>query len=169
MIAEYDCGSFSGHRLGVTEEEVIIAGLKIPVSSILDVVIFPISGNLRGLGGCIKSVTEDNPELPVMNSQRGWDVIYQGEVNSGFDLARGNCFWFGGDYSENGWIAQNKKAEEIVSIVKGMLPPHEETASAAESGYGISSEFAEKEEEKEAIVQIEKKKSFFEKLLGKKK
>ena len=78
MIAEYNCRRFSGYHIEVTEEEVIIAGLKIPVSSILDVVIFPISGNLRGLGGCIKFVTEDNPELPVMNSQRGWDVIYQG-------------------------------------------------------------------------------------------
>ena len=118
-IKEYST-SF-GHSIVVTEDEVSICGLKTPISSIKDVVFFPIYGNMRGLGGCIKFVTEHNPELPVLNEQRGWDVIFQGEVNSGFDLARGNCFWYGGDYSENGWIEQNAKAAEIVQLVKGML------------------------------------------------
>ncbi len=122
MIVEFNCMNFSCHHLVVAENEIRISGLSIPISSIQDVVLFPISVNLRGLGGCIKFVTEDKSELPVLNSKRGWDVVCNGEALSGMDIARGNCFWFGGDYSENGWAQQNKKAEEIVVLVKGLLP-----------------------------------------------
>lgn len=85
----------SGEEFDFDElERQLEEGLEDSLSELefLDVVLFPISGNMRGLGGRIKFVTVDNPELPVMNPQRGWDVAYRGEVNSGMDLARGNCF-----------------------------------------------------------------------------
>ena len=162
MIAEYDCTGFSGHRLTVTEEEVSIAGLKIPVEDILDVVLFPIAANMRGIGGCIKFVTEDNPELPVINPRRGWDVVCRGEVSSGLDLARGNCFWFGGDYSEGGWIRQNEKAEEIASAVRGMLVPREGIPASSEPSEDLPPAAGEGEDP----PQPPKKKGLFGKLLG---
>ena len=42
MIAEFDCKNFSMQDLKITDEEIIINGLKTPISSILDVVLFPI-------------------------------------------------------------------------------------------------------------------------------
>jgi len=39
--------------LKITDSQVIINGKQIPVSSITDVVLYPIVGNERGLGGWI--------------------------------------------------------------------------------------------------------------------
>ena len=119
VIKEYST-SF-GHSISITEDEVSISGIKIPISSIRDVIHYPISGNMRGVGGCIKIVTDDKPELPKINPQRGLEVIFQGKANVGFDIAIGNCFWYGGDYSENGWTVQNKETEEIVKVIKEMI------------------------------------------------
>ena len=120
MLLEKYSTSF-GHSIEISDEEVSICGLKTPLSAIKDVVLFPINPNLRGLGGCIKFVTDDSPDMPVMNEQIGWEVNFQGETNKGFDIARAKCFWYGGDYSPNGWIEQNAKAKEIVDMVKAKL------------------------------------------------
>ena len=165
MIAEFDCSNFSMHRLELTEEEIRFAGIRIPVSSVRDVVVFPIAGNMRGLGGCLKFVTEENPGLPVRNVQRGWDIEYRGEVLTGPDLARGNCFWYGGDYSANGWTEQNAKAEEIAAAVRSLLTPREEPAPVCDPGPAEPQEPGAEEGNGEP----KKKLSFFEKIKNRKR
>ncbi len=109
--------------LRITENEVIINGVSIPVSSIRDVVFYPIIQNERGLGGWIKFVTEARPELPEKDYQKGWKIRYDDKEfsGSGVILTDINCFGFGCGWGADDWKSVNREMEKAVTLVKGMI------------------------------------------------
>ncbi|MBQ6532615.1 MAG: hypothetical protein IJI33_06400 [Solobacterium sp.] len=110
-------------NLAVTENEVIINGVAIPISAITEVVFYPIVQNERGLGGWIKFMTEDRPELPEKNYEKGWRIRYDGNefFGSGTILTDINCFGFGCGWGADDWKKVNQEMEKAVMLVNGMI------------------------------------------------
>ena len=109
--------------LKITDSQVIINGKQIPVSSITDVVLYPIVGNERGLGGWIKFITADRPELPEKNNQKGWNIRYDNQEFSGTGniLTDINCYGFGCGWNPDDWKMVNQEMEKAAALVKGMI------------------------------------------------
>ncbi len=109
--------------LAVTENEVIINGVAIPISAITEVVFYPIVQNERGLGGWIKFMTEDRPELPEKNYEKGWRIRYDGNefFGSGNILTDINCFGCGCGWGADDGRKVNQEMEKAVMLVNGMI------------------------------------------------
>ena len=182
LLFEHNSRKHTGQALLITEDTVTIASpfavngtVSIPVSSILEVVFYPIVQAEAGLGGWIKFVTADNRSLPVKNYQIGWEVVCKDGVHKGQDLAAGNCFWYGCDWGDDGKgiiDAPNREMEKAVALVKNMLPERPPEPARQPSPPTPASVLPSPEQSREAAppapasVQKEEKRSFLTRLLG---
>ena len=130
MLADLQDNHAYHQHITVMENEIIINTIHIPVGDINDIVYQPIKGNLQGLGGWIKFVTKDNPNIPTWKGGTfdDWEVMVNGECKKGYDLFRGNVFRFGCDYvdsynynKDEGWERMNEKTAQIVSVAKKLI------------------------------------------------
>ena len=124
----------TGSSISITGDEIVITGcVWIPVSSVQEVICHPITANERGLGGWVKFVTRNSPELPEKNYNTGWEIKCDNEVYTGLFLAKGNVFWYGCDYSADGWKKANADMEKMAGVVKEMLAYKENEEQQKES------------------------------------
>lgn len=108
----------------VSPDNVTITGKVIPLSTVQEVIVYPIESHAPISGGCIKFVTEDNPGLPVRNGH-SFEVPCAGYDSSnrpytGMSLVQGNCFWYNCSYA-NECDALNEEANEIKACVEAFL------------------------------------------------
>ena len=115
----WDQTSHTSMMLDINNDEVVICRWKhIPIPDIQEVLVYPIQQDMRGLGGCIKFVTAENPGLPELRDYK-WFVDSDDEIEwEGFDVSRGNCLWYGCEYDPDGWILANQVAEQIKFTVE---------------------------------------------------
>ena len=130
MLADLQDNHGYREHITVMENEIILHPFHIAVSDISKVVYHPIDKQLQGLGGWIKFVTKDNPNIPEWNGGKldDWEVTVNGERKKGSDLILGNVFRFGCDYEqsynyneEEGWAKMNEKTAAIAALAEELI------------------------------------------------
>jgi hypothetical protein len=120
ILKEYKC-KYYGLRIYVTDEGVVLPGnYFIPFNDIREVILLPILEKGPAMGGCLKFVTDDNPELPI----RDWHSFHmpgQSDAQGGY-LGKENCFWFNCGYVQE-CAKFNREVEEIKVFIESKINP----------------------------------------------
>lgn len=104
-------------HIAVTENEVLLGPFHIALRDIKKVILHPIQEEAQGMGGWIKFITEDNPNLPETDDKYCWRVLLNNEYAVGSDIIRGNVFFSGCAYKES----YNYKEEEGIEKINDKM------------------------------------------------
>ncbi|MDR0593262.1 MAG: ankyrin repeat domain-containing protein [Bifidobacteriaceae bacterium] len=91
-LAVSKCSAY-GNEISVRAEGVVLSQWwYIPFSDIRETVLLPVLETGPAMGGALKFVTDDNPDLPIRDSH---SFHMPGERDrAGVEIGRGNCHWF---------------------------------------------------------------------------
>jgi hypothetical protein len=127
-IAKYKCIGF-GMMIEVKPDGVLIAGRYfIPFADIQEVVLLPVLESGPSMGGCLKLVTADNPDLPIRDSH-SFHMPGQRDAR-GAHIGPDNCYWFNSLYTTQ-CAEVNAKVDEIKQVIEAKVREAREAPGSA--------------------------------------